>query len=116
MFKYYVIFFLLFFISPLYSQRVGKIKIKTNQCEWRFKNCGRVMIDGTSYNVRAMNTIDFESQHEMTLYTDSNHVVTIQRTSQQYYFTVLYPDGKLTCKEFTRDTLIDWIFKIFILP
>lgn len=115
MFKYLIVLFTLISIS-LNLQSQPTIKLKLNICEWRFKNCGRVMIDGTSYNVRAMNTIDFESQHEMTLYTDSNHVVTIQRTPQRYYFTVLYPDGKLTCEEFIRDMLIDWIFKIFILP
>jgi hypothetical protein len=50
------------------------------------------------------------------MYTDSNHVVTVQRTRTAYYFSVLYPNGKVTCEEFTRDILVDWFLKVFVLP
>jgi hypothetical protein len=109
-----IILMMLFITSSVYSQHVGKLKV--NHCVWKFKDCGQVMIDGKSYRVRGMNTIDFENQHETTIYTDSNHVVTVQRTRTTYYFNVLYPNGKVTCEEFTRDILVDWFLKVFVLP
>jgi hypothetical protein len=115
MFKYLIVLFTLISIS-LNLQSQPTIKLKLNICEWRFKDCGKITIDGDDYKIRAMNTIDYESLHEMTLYTDHKHVVTIQRTPYFYYFTVLYPNGKVECKEYRRDFWGDWYFKLFILP
>jgi hypothetical protein len=112
--KLLIIITLFFTFNSGFSQYVGKLKV--NHCVWKFKDCGQVMIDGKSYRVRGMNTIDFENQHETTIYTDSNHVVTVQRTRTTYYFNVLYPNGKVTCEEFTRDILVDWFLKVFVLP
>jgi hypothetical protein len=112
--KLLIIITLFFTFNSGFSQHVGKLKV--NHCVWKFKDCGQVMIDGKSYRVRGMNTIDFENQHETTIYTDSNHVVTVQRTRTTYYFSVLYPNGKVTCEEFTRDILVDWVLKVFVLP
>lgn len=115
MFKYTIIFFLSFFMFKQTNSQ-PKVKLKLNICEWKFKNCGKITIDGNDYKIWAMNTIDYESLHEMTLYTDHKHVVTIQRTHYFYYFTVLYPNGKVECKEYRRDFLGEWFFKLFILP
>lgn len=109
-----LIILMLLITSSMYSQHRRELKV--NHCQWKFKDCGRIVIDGTSYGVRAMNTINFESQHETTIYTDSNHVVTIQRTATTYYFNVLYPNGRITCEEFVRDRLVDWFLKVFVLP
>lgn len=115
MFKYLIVLFTLILIS-LNLQSQPTIKLKLNICEWRFKDCGRVMIDGCDYDIRAMNTIEYESLYEVTLYTNEKHIVTIQRAPTTYYFNVLYPNGDVTCDEYERNLLIDWIFKIFILP
>ena len=109
-----MVLMMMFITSSVYSQNVGKIKVY--QYQWKFDNCGQVMIDMKSYKVRAIKTIEYESEHEMIMYTDSHHVVTVQRTQTTYYFNVLYPNGKVTCEEFNRDILTDWFFKVFVLP
>lgn len=111
---------LIIIISVFLISNIGisqhKKELKLNHCLWKFKDCGQVMIEGTNYRIKAMNTIEFESQHETTMYTDSNHVVTVQKTPTMYYFSVLYPDGRLTCEEIVRDRIVDWFLKVFILP
>lgn len=109
-----MILVMMIFSSSMYSQHRRELKL--NHCQWKFKDCGQVMIEGTNYRIRAMNTIEFESQHETTMYTDSNHVVTVQRTPTRYYFSVLYPNGRVTCEEIVRDGLVDWFLKVFVLP
>jgi hypothetical protein len=74
------------------------------------------MIDGEGHKVRGMNYMEYDSIYEMTMYTYDKHVVTVQRTRTTYYFSVLYPNGKVTCEEFTRDILVDWVLKVFVLP
>ena len=105
---------MLFITSSVYSQHVGKLKLK--HCIWKFKDCGQVMIDGEGHKVRGMNYMEYDSIYEMTMYTYDKHVVTVQRTRTTYYFSVLYPNGKVTCEEFTRDILVDWVLKVFVLP
>jgi len=109
-----IILMMLFITSSVYSQHVGKLKLK--HCIWKFKDCGQVMIDGEGHKVRGMNYMEYDSIYEMTMYTYDKHVVTVQRTRTTYYFSVLYPNGKVTCEEFTRDILVDWFLKVFVLP
>lgn len=97
-----------------YSQHVRKLKL--NHCIWKFKDCGQIMIDGEIHKVRGMNYIEYESMYEMTMYTYSKHVVTVQRTPLVYYYNILYPDGTTGCNEYSRDILTDWVFRVFVLP
>jgi hypothetical protein len=109
-----IILMMLFITSSVYSQHVGKLKLK--HCIWKFKDCGQVMIDGEGHKVRGMNYMEYDSIYEMTMYTYDKHVVTVQRTPQIYYYNVLYPDGTTDCYEYSRGVLTDWVFKVFVLP
>lgn len=115
MLKYTIVFL---FSILLFKQTTPQptVKLKLNICEWRFKDCGNIIIDGDIHPIRGMNTIEYESLDEVTLYTKSKHIVTIQKSPKYYYFTVLYPNGKVECDEYERDLLVDWFFKVFILP
>jgi hypothetical protein len=112
--KILVILTLLVISDSLYSQKIKIPELKLSI--WKFKDCGQVMIDGEIHTIRGTNYMEYESMYEITMYTHSKHVVTVQRTPSVYYFSVLHPNGEVTCDEYVRGTLTDWVFKVFVLP
>jgi hypothetical protein len=113
--KKLLIFISLFFtFNSGFSQHVGKLKL--NICVWKFKDCGQVVINGEIHKVMGMNYMDYDSMYEITMYTYSKHIVTVQKTTQTYYFNVLYPDGRITCDEYPRGLLTNWVFNTFVSP